>query len=149
MLKKLHFRREKLNKKLKTLTTWRRLSNIIFASIFAAVIICSIVLAVAAAMPIPMGKWIDSLLKEYQKSLEGEKEIVNSQERGHVVTDRDRIRSQVERLEMHIKSMLENADFALRDEEAVRFVMEEIRETLKRFTKGPCESIGEASRKMQ
>lgn len=50
---------------------------------------------------------------------------------------------------MHIKSMLENADFALRDEEAVRFVMEEIRETLKRFTKGPCESIGEASRKMQ
>ncbi|KAG6473386.1 UPF0496 protein 1-like [Zingiber officinale] len=158
MLEKLRSRREKLDKKLKTLTTWRRVSNILFASVFAAAIICSIVLAVAApptaaaavgaaaAMPIPMGNWIDSLLKEYQKSLEGDEEIVNSIECGSVAMDMDGIPSQVGRLEMHIKSMLEYADFALRDEEAVRFEMEEIREKSKEFAEGLRELAKQAER---
>ncbi|KAG6471632.1 UPF0496 protein 1-like [Zingiber officinale] len=161
MLEKLRSRKENLKKKLQTLTTWRRVSKTIFASVFAAAINCSVVLAVAAArpvamamglaaaMPIPMGNWIDSLLKEYQKSLEGDEDVVKSIEHVLVEMDMGRIPSQVERLEMHIKSMLEYADFELRDEEAERFMMEKmekIRGKLKKLTEGVGELAKQAKR---
>ncbi|KAG6473388.1 UPF0496 protein 1-like [Zingiber officinale] len=161
MLEKLRSRKENLKKELKTLTTWRRVSKTIFASVFAAAINCSVVLAVAAArpvamamglaaaMPIPMGNWIDSLLKEYQKSLEGDEDVVKSIEHILVEMGMGRIPSQVERLEMHIKSMLEYADFVLRDEEAERFMMEKmekIREKLKELTGGVGELAKQAKR---
>ncbi|XP_042445558.1 UPF0496 protein 1-like [Zingiber officinale] len=125
MLEKLRSRKENLKKELKTLTTSRRVSKFIFVSVFAAAISCSVVLEVAAArpvatamglaaaMPIPMGNLIDFLLEEYQKSLGRDGDVVKSIEHGLVEIDMSRIPSQVERLEMHIKSMLEYADFVV------------------------------------
>ncbi|WOK92376.1 UPF0496 protein 1 [Canna indica] len=156
MLEKLQLKKRKLDKKLKAFKTWRKVSSIIFAATFAAVIICSVVaaaiaappvaasLAAAAAIPIPMGKWIDSLLKGYQEALRGQKEIVSSMYAGTYVSvkDLDVIQLLVDRLESQIKSLLDNADFAFRDEEAVRFVMEEIRKKLEVFMKS-VEVLGE------
>ncbi|CAD6210051.1 unnamed protein product [Miscanthus lutarioriparius] len=51
MLEKLQQRKHRLDKKIKTIKAWRRVSSIIFATTFAAVLICSVVAAAIAAPP--------------------------------------------------------------------------------------------------
>ncbi|XP_010943147.1 UPF0496 protein 1 [Elaeis guineensis] len=150
MLEKIKQRKNKLDKKLKSIKAWRKVSSIIFMAAFATLIICSVVTAVvaaphvaaalAAAASIPvgsMGKWIDSLFKGYQQAVEGQKEILSSmQVRTYIVIkDLDSIRVLVDCLEAQINMLLDNADFALRDEEAVKFGIQEIKEKLEVFTK--------------
>lgn len=150
MLEKLQLRRSKLDKKVRSVEAWRKVSSIIFAAAFAAVLVCSVVAAamasppvaaaLAAATSIPlgsMGKWFDSLLKGYEDALKGQKELIGSM---RVVTygaiqDLDGIRVLVHRLEIQIDTMLRSADFALRDEEAVKFGIEEIKNKLEVFMK--------------
>ncbi|XBH57615.1 UPF0496 protein 1 [Aegilops tauschii subsp. strangulata] len=157
MLEKLQQRKHRLDKKIKTIKAWRRVSSVIFASTFAAVLICSVVaaaiaappvaaaLAAAAAIPIgSMGKWIDSLLKGYQDAVRGQKEVVSAMQVGTFIAikDLDNIRVLINRVEMEISSMIDCVDFAERDEEAVKFGVEEIKKKLEAFMKS-VEDLGE------
>ncbi|XP_047084849.1 UPF0496 protein 1 [Lolium rigidum] len=157
MLEKLQLRKHRLDKKVKKIKAWRRVSSIIFASTFAAVLICSVVaaaiaappvaaaLAAAAAIPLgSMGKWIDSLLKGYQDALRGQKEVVSAMQVGTFIAikDLDSIRVLINRVEMEISSMVDCIDFAERDEEAVKFGVEEIKKKLEAFMKS-VEDLGE------
>ncbi|CAL4921318.1 unnamed protein product [Urochloa decumbens] len=157
MLEKLQQRKHRLDKKIKTIKAWRRVSSIIFATTFAAVLICSVVaaaiaappvaaaLAAAAAVPLgSMGKWIDSLLKGYQDALRGQKEVVSSMQVGTFIAikDLDSIRVLINRVEVEISSMIDCVEFAERDEEAVKFGVEEIKKKLENFMKS-VEDLGE------
>lgn len=157
MLEKLQQRKHRLDKKVKTIKAWRRVSSIIFATTFAAVLICSVVaaaiaappvaaaLAAAAAVPVgSMGKWIDSLLKGYQDALHGQKEVVSAMQVGTFIAikDLDSIRVLINRVEMELSSMVDCVEFAERDEEAIKFGVEEIKKKLEAFMKS-VEDLGE------
>ncbi|OVA18649.1 Protein of unknown function DUF677 [Macleaya cordata] len=157
MLEKLQVQKSKLDKKLKSVKAWRKVSSIIFASTFAAVLICSVVAAAMAAPPVAaalaaatsiplgsMGKWFDSLWKKYEDALKGQKEVISSMQVGTYIAikDLDNIRVLVDRLEEEIKSLMHNADFALREEEAVKIGIEEIKKKLGVFMKS-IEDLGE------
>ncbi|THU50962.1 hypothetical protein C4D60_Mb06t25920 [Musa balbisiana] len=149
MLEKLLLRKKKLDKKLRSINAWRKVSNIIFVSALAAVVICSVVAAAVAAPPvaaalaaactIPIGsagKWINSLLKNYQNALGGERDLLSSMQFGTCIAlkDLDTIRLMVDNLEIHFNSLSESADFALKDVEAMKFAIEEIKRKLEQFT---------------
>ncbi|KAL7125352.1 hypothetical protein ABFS83_14G111600 [Erythranthe nasuta] len=150
MLERLQTKKNKLDKKLRSMHAWRKVSSVIFAATFAAVLICSVVAAAMAAPPVAaalaaaasiplgsMGKWIDSLLKNYENAVKGQKEMVNCMNVGSYVAikDLDNIRVSIERLEIDIESMLKNADFALSGEGDVKACVEEIRRKLDLFMK--------------
>ncbi|KAA8536134.1 hypothetical protein F0562_028612 [Nyssa sinensis] len=149
MLEKLQLRRNKLDKKLKSIHAWRKVSSIIFAATFAAVLICSVVAAAMAAPPVAaalaaataiplgsMGKWIDSLLMNYENAVKGQKEVISSMQVGTYVAvkDLDNIQVLIDRLEIEIESLLQSADFVI-NEEAVKIGIEEIKKQLGVFMK--------------
>lgn len=157
MLDKLHQRRKKLDKQLRSIGSWRKVSSIIFGAAFAAVLICSVVAAAVAAPPVivalaaaaavpagSVGQWIDSLLRNYQNAVKGQREVISSMQVGGyiVIKDLDGIRVLVDRLEVQIDSLLGIADFAQRDEEAVKLAVEEIKKKLEVFMKS-IEELGE------
>ncbi|KAK6136804.1 hypothetical protein DH2020_029452 [Rehmannia glutinosa] len=146
MLEKLHSKKNKLDKKLKCIHAWRKVSSIIFAATFAAVLICSVVAAAMAAHDgggpssghlCSMGRWIDSLLKNYENAVKGQKEVINCMSVGTYITikDLDNIRVLVDKLEIEIESLLTSADFACINEKGVRFAVEEIKKKLVVFMK--------------
>ncbi|KAL5715143.1 hypothetical protein ACHQM5_017010 [Ranunculus cassubicifolius] len=150
MLEKLEAQKTKLDKKLKSVKAWRKVSSIIFAAAFAAVLICSVVAAAMAAPPVAaalaaaasiplgsMGKWFDSLWKNYEDALKAQKDIIRSMQAGTYIAikDLDGIRVLVDRLEIEIESLIQNADFVLREAEAVKFGIEEIKKKLGAFMK--------------
>ena len=149
MLEKLQLRKNKLDKKLKYIHSWRKVSSMIFVATFAAVLICSVVAAAIAAPPVAaaiaaatsipigsMGKWIDSLWRNYENALKGQKEVISSMQAGTYVAikDLDNIRVLIDRLEIEIESLLHNVDFAI-EEEAVKVAIEEIKKKLGVFMK--------------
>ncbi|KAL0763745.1 hypothetical protein Bca101_079896 [Brassica carinata] len=149
MLEKLQHRKNKLDKKLKSIHTWRKLSSIIFVATFATVLICSVVAAAMAAPPVAaalaaataiplgsMGKWVDSLWKNYENALKGQKEVISSMQAGTFVAvkDLDNIRVLIERLEIEIKGMVMCAEFTV-EHEAVRIGIAEIKKKLEVFKK--------------
>ncbi|CAK9309005.1 unnamed protein product [Citrullus colocynthis] len=149
MLEKLQQKKNKLDKKLTSINTWRKLSCMIFAATFAAVLICSVVATVITAPPVAaalsaassipvgsMGKWIDSLWKSYENAVKGQKEVINSMQVGTYIAikDMDNIRILVEKLEIEIEGMLEKADFAIK-EEALKVGVEEMKKKLGVFMK--------------
>ncbi|XP_057496232.1 UPF0496 protein At4g34320-like isoform X2 [Actinidia eriantha] len=155
MLDKLQNRRKKLDKKLKSIHAWRKVSSTIFAATFAAVLVCSVVAAAMAAPPVAaalaaatsiplgsMGKWIDSLWKNYENAMKGQKEVISSMQAGTYIAikDLDNIRILIDRLVIDIKSLLDSADFAIQ-EEAVKAGIEEIRKKLVGF-KENVEALG-------
>ncbi|RRT69747.1 hypothetical protein B296_00018745 [Ensete ventricosum] len=161
MLEKLQLRKNGLDKKLKSIKAWRKVSSIIFAATLAAVLICSVVaaavsappvaaaLAAAASIPIgSMGKWIDSLLKDYRHAVKGQKEVLGSMQVATfvVIKDLDSIRVSIDKLDIEIVSLLDNADFAIKDVETVKVVIEEIKKKLEVFMKS-VEDLGEQTDK--
>ncbi|MED6192831.1 hypothetical protein PIB30_013721 [Stylosanthes scabra] len=149
MLEKLRLRTNKIDKKLKYIHTWRKVSSVIFVVTVAAVLICSVVaaaiasphvaaaLAAASAIPIgSMGKWIDSLLKKYEDELKGEKGVTISAQVGTYVAikDLDNIRILIDRLEVEIESLIQNVDFAI-EQEALKVAIEEIKKKMGVFMK--------------
>lgn len=150
MLDKLEDHGSKINKKIESVKTWRKVTGIIFVAAVVAVVICSVVTAVIAAPPIAaaltgaasgplgsMGKWVDSLWKRYQTTRGEEGKLVSSM-RMHTsiaISDLKTIHTLVDRLNMQIESLMGNADFALRGEEAVKLAIEEIKKNLEIFTK--------------
>ncbi|XVF67394.1 hypothetical protein PTKIN_Ptkin10aG0117400 [Pterospermum kingtungense] len=156
MLEKLQLRKNKLDKKLKCIHAWRKVSSMIFVATFAAVLICSVVAAAIAAPPVAavlaaatsiplgsMGKWIDSLWRNYETALKGQKEVMSSMQAGTYVAikDLDTIRVLIDRLEIEIEALLKNADFAI-EEEAVKIGIEEIKKKLGVFMKN-VEDLGQ------
>lgn len=160
MLEKLQLRKMKLDKKLKSVKAWRKLSSIIFASAFAAVLICSVVAAAVAAPPVAaalaaatsipvgsMGKWFDSLWKNYEDTLRGQKEVMGAMQAGTYIAikDLDGIRVLIDRVEIKMGSLVESAVLASNneeEEEAVRLAVEEIRRMLEGFMRS-VEELGE------
>jgi len=118
----------------------------IFVATVAAVLICSVVaaaiatpdvaaaLAAVTATPIgSMGKWIDSLLNNYENAMKEPKEVTFSMQVGTYVAikDMENIWVLVDRLEVEIESLLHNVEFAI--EEAVKVAIEEIQKKLGSF----------------
>ncbi|GAA0170186.1 hypothetical protein LIER_24498 [Lithospermum erythrorhizon] len=149
MLEKLQLKKSKLDKKLKYIHAWRKVSNVIFVATFAAVLICSVVAAAVASPPLAatlaaatslplgsMGKWIDSLFKNYENAVKGQKDVINSMHVGTYVAikDLDNIRVLIDKLEIEIESLLKQAEFII-NEEAVKVGIEEIKKKLDVFMK--------------
>ncbi|KAF5752952.1 hypothetical protein HS088_TW01G00870 [Tripterygium wilfordii] len=148
MLEELQVRKRKLDKRMHKIKGWRRLSNVLFVAAFVSVMIFSVVAAAIAAPPVvtalagalaipigSVGKWCDMLWRQYQNTLKGQKGVLNSMQVGTLVTikDMESIRALINKLEIDIESMLQNAEFALAEEDAVKFVMEEIKKKLEVF----------------
>ena len=148
MWEKLLLRKRKLDKKLKSMKTGRRVANVIFVSAFVSVLIFSVVAAaiaappvvtaLAAAMAVPVGsvgKWCKSLWKRYENALKGQREVITSMQVGTHITmkDLENISALVNKLEIMIESLLQNADFALSEDEAVKLAMDEIKKKLEVF----------------
>ncbi|EPS58212.1 hypothetical protein M569_16603 [Genlisea aurea] len=127
MLERLKSRKKKLDRKLASMKTYRRISNIIFITAFASVLVCSVVAAaltappvltaLAAAAAVPMGSigtWLASIWSKYEKDLSGQIEIITSMQIGTriAIKDLDNIRAQIERFQIRIKALSESADFA-------------------------------------
>ncbi|OMP12044.1 hypothetical protein CCACVL1_00163 [Corchorus capsularis] len=148
MLRKLLSRKRKLDKKLKSLKTWRRVSNVLFVATFVSVLIFSVVAAAIAAPPVvtalagamavpigSIGKWCNWLWKRYENELKGNRELITKMEIGSRFTlhDMENIRVVVSKLEITIDSMLHNADFALQEEDAVKLAIDEIKKNFEVF----------------
>ncbi|KAH8498351.1 hypothetical protein H0E87_017315 [Populus deltoides] len=149
MLEKLQLRKNKLDKKLKCIHAWRKVSSIIFVATFATVLICSVVAAAMAAPPVAaalaaassiplgsMGKWIDSMWKNYENALKGQKEVISTMQVGTYVAikDLDTIRVLINRLEIEIEALMQTTDFAI-EHDAVKLAIEEIKKKLGVFMK--------------
>ncbi|XP_076930842.1 UPF0496 protein At4g34320-like [Bidens hawaiensis] len=152
MLKKLQIQKVKVDKKLKSVKAWKRLSNVIFVVTFSTVLICSVVaaavaapaivtaLAAAAAVPLPpMGKWVNSLWKKYEAELRGQREMINSMRIGNriVIKDLDSIKVLVDKLGVEMEGLVANAQFAIKeeDEDAVAMAVEEMKKSVGDFEK--------------
>ncbi|XVF59569.1 hypothetical protein PTKIN_Ptkin07bG0286500 [Pterospermum kingtungense] len=151
MLAKLLVRKRKLDKKLKSLKTWRRVSNVLFVATFVSVLIFSVVAAAIAAPPVvtalagamavpigSLGKWCNWLWKRYENELKGKKELIIAMEIGARITiyDMENIRVLISRLEIEIESLVHNTNFALREEEeedALKLAIDEIKKNLEVF----------------
>lgn len=148
MFAKLRQRRGTLDKKLKSVKTWSRVSNVIFVAAFASVLIFSVVAAAMAAPPVvtalaaalavpmgPVGKWCNSLWKHYETALKGQREVIRTMEFGTLftMTDLKSIGALVDKVEIKVESLMQNADFALREEEVVKLAMGEIKKKLEEF----------------
>ncbi|KAL5754735.1 hypothetical protein ACOSP7_022955 [Xanthoceras sorbifolium] len=148
MLQRLLSRKRKLDKKMKSMKTWRRVSNVLFVSAFVSVLIFSVVAAAIAAPPVvialssalavpigSVGKWCNSLWKSYEKAQKGQKELINSM---HICTsiqirDMEHIRVLVSKLEIEIESLMNNVDFALREQDVLKLAIDEIKKKLEVF----------------
>ncbi|EEF37222.1 UPF0496 protein At2g18630 isoform X1 [Ricinus communis] len=164
MLQKLQLRKKKLDKKMKSMKTWRRVSNVLFVSAFVSVLIFSVVAAAIAAPPVvtalagalavpigSVGKWCNSLWNGYMKALKGQKELVSSMQVGTfiVIQDMDNIRILVNKLEAEIDALLQNVNIALINEDAfeiVKIVIDDIKKKLEEFMQ-TIEDLGEHASK--
>ncbi|XP_073018826.1 UPF0496 protein 1-like [Primulina eburnea] len=150
MLKKLQAKNKKLDKKLRRLEVWRKVSNAIFIATFASVLICSVVaaavtappvvtaLAAAAAIPLgSMGNWLNSFWKKCEKDLMGQRKLITSMEifGTIVLTDLESIGKLVDRFQIKIEELSTYTDFAMRDAESVEIVVGEIKTKVDDFIK--------------
>ncbi|KNA09311.1 hypothetical protein SOVF_154770 [Spinacia oleracea] len=161
MFEKLQIRKHKLDKKLKSLKIYRKVSNIIFAATFITVIICSVVAAAISAPPLvsglaaaasaPMGgigRWMNTLWKKYEIELKTQKELINSMQIGTYIAikDLDSIRVLVDKLEVQVESMLGRTEIVLTQEGDVSEVIEEIKKKQTEFLKA-IDDLGEHGNK--
>lgn len=149
MLQKLQIRKRKLDKKLKSLKTWKRVSSAIFVAAFVSVLIFSVVAAsiaappvvtaLAAALAVPIGsvgKWCNSLFKGYEKALKRQRQVISSMEVGTYITlkELDNIRLLANKLEVQLEPLLQTADFALRNEDVIKLAIDEIKKNIETFS---------------
>ncbi|PVH32072.1 hypothetical protein PAHAL_9G305500 [Panicum hallii] len=157
MLGKLRQRKRRLDGRIRSVRAWRRVSGVVFVATFAALLVCSVVAAAIAAPPVAtalaaaaslpvgsVGKWVDSLLKQYQDALHGHKEVVSAMQVGTFIAieDLDAVRVLVDRLEVQVGSMVDCIELAECGEEAVRLGIEEVKKKLEVFMEG-VDDLGE------
>lgn len=149
MLEKLQTQKRKLDKKLKSLKTWRKVSNVIFVAAFVSLLIFSVVAAAIAAPPVvtallgalavpmgPVGKWCNSFWNRFGNTVREQREIISSMQVGTYVTlkDLESIKALINKLEIEVESLLHTAQFALMEDGALKIAMEEIKKKLEAFT---------------
>ncbi|GJS89966.1 UPF0496 protein-like protein [Tanacetum coccineum] len=154
MSNKLRTRTVEVVKKLDSVKTWRRLSNVIFVTTFSTILICSVVAAVVAAPPLvaalaaaatlvplgSMGTWVDSLWQKYEKELRYHKNTMNVmkvQSDVFVIKDLENIKAIVDIMEIKMDGMVKSADFVIGEgvEEAVGIGVDEIKNPVKEFAR--------------
>lgn len=144
----LQSQKTKLDKKFSSMKTWKRVSNVIFITAFASVLIFSVVaaamsappvvIALAAALAVPMGpvgKWCNTLWNRYLNSIKADKQFMSSME-GHtyiILKDLQNIGVLVRRLSDKLDSLLQNADVGIRELGAMQLVIDEIKKNLDGF----------------
>ncbi|XP_039173674.1 UPF0496 protein At4g34320 [Eucalyptus grandis] len=143
MLKKLWIKKKKIEKKLKSIQMWRKISSMIPVATFAAILIYSVTTATVASPPVVaalaaatamdvIGKWIDSLWRNCEEALK------RREEAGIFVAlkDLDKMRITIDPLEVQIKSLLQKADFPIEaGAEAVKLGIADIKKKLRDFMK--------------
>ncbi|KGN62084.1 UPF0496 protein At2g18630 [Cucumis sativus] len=148
MFKKLQHQKKKLDKKYSTMETWKTVSNVILVTAFASVLIFSVVAAAMSAPPVvialgaalavpmgPVGKWCNTLWNRYLNSIKVEKQLLSSME-GHsfiILKDFENIRLLVRRLSIQLGSLLQNANLGIREQGAMQLVIDEIKKNLEGF----------------
>uniref|UniRef100_A0A9I9DN61 Uncharacterized protein n=2 Tax=Cucumis melo TaxID=3656 RepID=A0A9I9DN61_CUCME len=148
MFKKLQRQKKKLDKKYTTMKTWKTVSNVILVTAFASVLIFSVVAAAMSAPPVvialgaalavpmgPVGKWCNTLWNRYLNSIKVEKQLLSSME-GHsfiILKDFENIRLLVRRLSIQLGSLLQNANLGIREQGAMQLVIDEIKKNLEGF----------------
>lgn len=159
MIEKLILQKLKVNKRLKTLKAFKRISSIIFASAYIALVICLVVAAalappaveaaLSAANSTPlgsMGEWFDSLWERYENTLKTRRDAVAFMQAGTFVAvkDLESVRVLIEGLEMRIGALLQTAEFAIEEEDGVGIAVGEISKMLQGFV-AKVEEIGECA----
>ncbi|XP_059456365.1 UPF0496 protein 1-like [Corylus avellana] len=151
MWEKLKVRKRELDKKLKSIKTCSRVLNVIFAAASISGLVLSLVAATIAAPHLVLalagaltalgsagvGKWFSSLLTRYEDDLKSQREVIRAMQVGTriTITDLRNIEALANKLEIEIKSILDIADFALREEDAVKLAIDEIKKKLDVFMK--------------
>ncbi|KAL1204297.1 hypothetical protein V5N11_029495 [Cardamine amara subsp. amara] len=164
LLEIIHKQRSRLDKKLKNIKNWKKISNVVFVTAFVSVLIFSVVAAavaappvvtaLAAALAVPMGsvgKWCNYLWSKYETSVKRQKDIVLSMSFGARMTmkDMENIGAHIDKLKIEMESMMQKVDFALNEKEeevAVRLSMQEISKKFDVFTER-IEEVGENAAK--
>ncbi|KAL3730665.1 hypothetical protein ACJRO7_027662 [Eucalyptus globulus] len=149
MLKKLWIKKKKIEKKLKSIQMWRKISSMIPVVTFAAILIYSVTTARVASPPVvvalaaatamdAIGKWIDSLWKNCEEALKRREEVITSMQASIFVAlkDLDKMRITIDPLEVQMKSLLQKADFPIEaGAEAVKLRIADIKKKLRDFMK--------------
>ena len=152
MLESLEKQKRKLDQKIKSAKAWRKISSIIFASVFVVVLVCGVVTAAVSAPPVAAaavsastalcagggGKWISSLWSKQLKNQQEQKILLESMTMGTMFAFREleSVRVLVESLEVQIGSTMNAVDFALREEGAIRVVVDDVRKHLEALARG-------------
>ncbi|KAL9341021.1 hypothetical protein Peur_067240 [Populus x canadensis] len=158
MSRKIDSYKEKLDKKLKHVKIWRRMSNVLFASVFVSVLIFTVVaaanappvvIALASALTASMdsvGSWCNLVWNQYQEALKEKRELVNSIHRATFITigDMENVKALDENFIVRIESLLKNAEFAITEEGFAKLMMDEIKKTVAMFMETLEESDGQA-----
>ncbi|GLT84454.1 hypothetical protein SLE2022_026830 [Rubroshorea leprosula] len=163
LLKKLLQKKEVVDKNLKSVKTWRKVSNILFATLFVSTVVFSVVAAAIASSPVvtsvastlvvpvaSLGKWCSGLLNRYENKLEWQKELLTMESFTGDLTIKgtENIRVLVIKMETKNESLLDNANFALGEQEPVKLVIDEMRKTLQEFMK-TIEDLGKEAAKFR
>ncbi|KAK2632080.1 hypothetical protein EUGRSUZ_L02021 [Eucalyptus grandis] len=149
MLKKLWIKMKKIEKKLKSIQMWRKISSMIPVATFAAILIYSVTTATVASPPVvaalaaatamdAIGKWIDSLWRNCEEALKRREEVITSMQASIFVAlkDLDKMRITIDPLEEQMKSLLQKADFPIEaGAEAVKLGIADIKKKLRDFMK--------------
>lgn len=149
MLEKLQIPKKKLDKKIGRLKTWKKVTNVIFVTAFVSVLICSVVagavtappvvtaLTAAASVPLgSMGKWLNSIWTKRENELKSQSQIVFTVQIGSyfVIKDLDNIRVLVEKVQIEIEALMQNAEFAVTEDDAVAIAVNEMKKKIDGFT---------------
>lgn len=148
MLKKLQHQKKKLDKKYRTMKTWKKLTNVFLVTLFASVLVFSVVAAAMSAPPVvialtaalvvpmgPVGKWCNTLWNRYLSHIKAEKQVINSVQ-AHtsiVLKDFENIRFLVQKLSIQLGLLLQNTDLGIREQGAMQLVIDEIKKNLQGF----------------
>jgi hypothetical protein len=146
---KLLLKKGKLDKKLKFWKEWRVsdvisviafLFGLIFSVVAAAMVAPSAMTTVAAVLAGSMGqvgKWCNSRWRSYENAVKGQRGLIYTMHIHNSITMADlvNIRALVVKLKIGIDSLLQTADFALRemDGDMVKLAMDDIKKKLEEF----------------
>ncbi|KAH7373092.1 hypothetical protein KP509_17G036700 [Ceratopteris richardii] len=143
MLAKLREEKKKLDKKLKHVEMWRKVSAVLLGAAAVAVVICGIIAAVittpiiaggfAAAAAIPtgsVGPWLKSMWNSYRDEYHNQRKVVQEAAKGTFIAikDMENIKILATSLDTKLKDVLSAAEISegSPDVGTLRFVVEDI-----------------------
>lgn len=150
MLEEIHNRMRKIDKRFNNVKLWRRVSNMVFVTVYISVFIFSLVsvavaappvmAAIALALEVPMGsagKWCNSLWMKFEDEVREHKKIIPlTMFRAYIsVKEMDDISVMVSEVELEIENLLNKAEFNVTEEKVVRLKIDEIKKKYDAYTK--------------